>query len=170
MSNIAIPTPFAAHGLLFVCSGYVMDKKRPIFAVKPGAANDITPPEGKDHSEFIAWSQPQAGPYNPTPVVYGEYLYVLFDGGFLACHDAKTGKLHYNRERIPGQYTASPWAADGKIFCLNEDGDTVVVKAGAKFEQLGRNKLGEMALSTPALSGDRLLIRTLTKLWCVKKS
>jgi outer membrane protein assembly factor BamB len=169
MSKISIPTPFARHGLLYVSSGYVMDQTRPIFAVKPGASGDISLRDEADANSFIAWRQKKAGPYNPTPLVYGDYLYVLYDMGFFACYEAKTGKPVYDRQRVQGPFTASPWASDGKVFCLNEDGNTHVIAAGPEFKELRQNRLDEMALATPAVSGDRLLIRTATKLYCIRK-
>src|SRR5204863_9510039 len=73
MSSIVIPTPFSQFGLLYITSGYVADEKRPVFVVRPGASGDITLKDGKSSNEFIVWSQPQAGPYNPSPLVYGDY-------------------------------------------------------------------------------------------------
>ena len=169
MSMITIPTPFAKHGLLYVGSGYIMDKGKPMYAFRPGATGDITPKSGEDTAgAFIAWKKPIA-PYNPTPLVYGDQLYVLYDQGFISCFDAKTGKPHYEKERIEGHFTVSPWAYDGKIFCLNEDGTTYVVQAGPEFKLLGKNKLAEMCMACPAAVGDRLLIRTLTKLYCFRE-
>jgi outer membrane protein assembly factor BamB len=173
MSSIVIPTPFSKFGLLYVCSGYVGDKVRPVFAIKPGASGDISLKPGETNNAFIAWHHPAAGPYNPSPVLYGDYFYVLFDFGFLSCHDARTGRQIYEKERIrpePTSFTASPWAANGKLFALSEDGDTFVVQAGPEYRLLHRNPLDEMCMATPALAGDRLLIRTLTKLYCIRKS
>jgi len=165
MSNITIPTPFAKHGLLYVGSGYILGKNKPIFAIKPGAAGDITLKEGETSNESIAWCQKDAGPYNPSFLVYGDYLYVLYDRGFFACFDAKTGKPVYERQRLEGMFTTSPWAYDGKIFCLNEDGDTHVIEAGKEFKVLGKNRLDEMCMATPAVAGDSLVVRTLGKLY-----
>lgn len=173
MSSITIPTPFSKFGLLYVTSGYVGDKVRPIFAIKPGAAGDISLASGEANNQYIAWHQPAAGPYNPSPLVYGDYLYVLFDFGFLSCHDARTGRVVYEKQRIRETntaFTASPWAANGKIFALSEDGDTFVFQAGPEYRLLHKNALDEMCMATPALAGDRLLIRTLTKLYCLRKS
>lgn len=174
MSSIVIPTPFSNFGFLYVSSGYVGDKVRPVFAIKPGASGDITLKEGQTSNEFIAWSDRTAGPYNPSPLVYGDYFYVLFDFGFLSCHDARTGKKLYDKERIrPDRqtaFTASPWAANGKIFALSEEGDTFVFQAGPAYKLLHKNSLDEMCMATPAIVGDRLLIRTLTKLYCFKNS
>ena len=168
MSVITIPTPFTRHGLLFVGSGYVMDKNKPYYAVKPGATGDITLKDGETKNDFIAWKQ-NIGPYNPTPLVYGDYLYVLYDLGFISCFEAKTGKTVYDKQRLGGQFTVSPWAYDGKVFCLNEDGDTTVIAAGPKFEILGKNKLDEMCMACPAVVGKGLLIRTLTKLYRIEE-
>jgi outer membrane protein assembly factor BamB len=172
MSSIVIPTPFAKSDLLYVCSGYVGDKVRPVFAIRPGASGDITLKPGETNNAFIAWYQPTAGPYNPSPVLYGDYLYVLFDFGFLSCHDARTGRPVYDKQRIregATSFTASPWAAKGKIFALSEDGDTFVFQAGPDYKLLHKNSLDEMCMATPAMAGDRLLIRTLTKLYCFRQ-
>ena len=172
MSSIVIPTPSAKSSLLYVCSGYVGDKVRPVFAIKAGASGDITLKPGETNNEFIAWYQPTAGPYNPSPLLYGDYFYVLFDFGFLSCHDARTGQSVYDKQRIRMEatsFTASPWAANGKIFALSEDGDTFVFQAGPEYKLLHKNSLDEMCMATPAIVGDRLLIRTLTKLYCFKE-
>jgi outer membrane protein assembly factor BamB len=173
MSVIAIPTPFVAHGLLFVTSGYVLDPKmKPVYAVKPDARGDITLKDNETSNDGIAWSLKQAGPYHPTPLVHGDYLYILYDRGFISCYEAKTGKMIYDKERLGAgatAFTASPWAAGDRIYCLSEDGDTFVLKAGPKFEVVGRNSLDEMALATPAPLKDGVLIRTQSKLYRIGK-
>ncbi|MEJ2704524.1 MAG: PQQ-binding-like beta-propeller repeat protein [Sedimentisphaerales bacterium] len=168
MSSIVIPTPFAAHGLLYVTSGFVVDRKRPVFAIRPGAAGDISLKGGENSNKYIAWCQKQAGPYNPSPIVYGDYLYVLYDRGLLSCYDARTGREVYSRQRIASganAFTASPWANDGKLFCLSEDGDTFVIQAGPEFKVLGRNALNEMCMASPAGLRGSLIIRTISKLY-----
>jgi outer membrane protein assembly factor BamB len=173
MSIISIPTPFARHGLLYVSSGYVGDPfLRPVWAIRPGGSGDITLPDGERSGKFVAWCQSHAGPYHPTPLVYGDYLYILYDRGVLACYEAKTGKEVYSRQRLTrgaAAFTASPWANDGKVFCLSEDGETFVVEAGPRFKLLGRNKLGEMALATPALTDRGLFLRTQKHLYCLRR-
>jgi hypothetical protein len=170
-STITIATPYSAFGLLYVSSGYVNDEKKPLFAIRPGAQGDISLSDDETHNESIAWCQKQAAPYNPTTLVYGDYLYVLLDRGFLACYEAKSGTAVYEPQRLPRgrAFTASPFAYDGKVFCLNEDGITFVVQAGPEFKLLGTNALegDAMCLATPAMAGDNLLIRTEDKLFCV---
>ena len=97
MSSIVIPTPFAQAGLLYVGSGYVGDKTRPMFAIRPGASGDISLKPGETNNQFIAWYEKTAAPYNPSPLVYENLFYVLFDFGFLNCRDARTGREVYEK-------------------------------------------------------------------------
>jgi outer membrane protein assembly factor BamB len=173
MSIITIPTPFARDGLLYVTSGYVLDPfYKPLYAIRPGATGDITPAKDKEQPPGLAWVQRGVGPYNPSPVVYKGLLYMLYDRGFLACFDARTGKEVYGRQRLGGGasgFTASPWAYNGKIFCLSEDGNTFVIQAGPTFKLLGRNNLDEMSLATPALAQGSLFLRTQSTLYCLRQ-
>jgi outer membrane protein assembly factor BamB len=167
---IAIPTPFAYDGWLYVDGG----SKGPMFAVKPGASGDISLKKDSPErsNEFVAWSDPKGGTYSPTPVVYEGGLYVLNEVGILTRFDPKTGAQSYKRrlasDGAAGAFTSSPWAYNGKIFCLDEEGKTYVVKAGATFEVLQVNSQDEMALATPAIVGDRLLLRTETRLYSIR--
>lgn len=181
MTMPCIPTPFTHGGLLYVTSGYVMSAKlRPIYVIRPGARGDISPPattaDGKpvdyvkDPNPSLAWYRRLGGPYHPTPLALGDYLYVLLDRGTLSCYDARTGEVVYDRERLgPGAFTASPWTYGGKIFCLSEDGDTIVVRAGKEFKVLGKNSLDEMSMATPALAAGSLFLRTQSKLYCLRQ-
>ena len=116
------------------------------------------------------WSQPQAAPYNPSPIVYGDYYYTVLDRGFFTCHDARTGEEIYPQQRIQvgAAFTASPWAYDDKIFALSEDGDTYVLRAGSEFEVIGRNALDEFTMATPAIAHESLFIRTRSKLYRIR--
>jgi outer membrane protein assembly factor BamB len=173
MSKITIATPYACDGLLYISSGYVLDKQRPVYAIRPGASGDISLKEGQTANEWIAWSHPKSAPYNPTTLVYDARLYVLYDGGRLACFDARDGTVTFERERLPkgAGFTASPWAYGGNIFCLNEDGVTFVVKAGDQFKLMHTNPLADddMGMATPAIAGDRLLIRTSARVYCIRE-
>jgi outer membrane protein assembly factor BamB len=174
MSSITIATPYADQGLLYVSSGYVNDNQRPLYAIRPGASGDISLQSGQTANEFIAWCQPKGAPYNPTTLVYDGRLYVLYDRGLMSCYRALTGESMYERKRLPeGQhFTASPWASGGKVFCLNEDGVTFVVNAGDQFVLSHTNALAEddMCMATPAICGDRLLIRTSLRIYCIRPS
>jgi outer membrane protein assembly factor BamB len=173
MSSITISTPYADQGLLYVTSGFIVDRSRPVYAIRPGGSGDISLAPGQTNNASIAWCQPVAAPYNPTTLVYEERLYVLYDLGLLSAYNARTGAALYERQKLPAgmHFTASPWGGKGQVFCLNEDGVTFVVKAGNQFELLHTNKLAEddMCLATPALAGDRLLIRSAARVYCIGK-
>ena len=172
MSSITIATPYEHKGLLYLSSGYVQDPSKPIYAIRPGATGDISLTEDQTSNEWIAWCQRKAGPYNPTTLIYDDRLFVLYDRGLLACFNAGSGDAFYEPQRLPNgrAFTSSPWAYGGKVFCLNEDGETFVIKAGDKFELLHTNPLAEddMCMATPAIAGDRLLIRTSARLYCIR--
>ncbi|MEE2714834.1 MAG: PQQ-binding-like beta-propeller repeat protein [Verrucomicrobiota bacterium] len=171
LSSITVPSPFAAGDLLYLCSGYVGDKRKPLFAIKPGAKGDITLGPDETHNKFIAWCQKKAAPYMPTPLLYRGRVYVLLDRGLLSCYEAKTGRVIYDRERLgkSAKFTASPLAYNGRIFCFGERGETVVVDAGDAFRMTGRNELDDLIMSTPAIAGDSLIVRTLNHLYCIRK-
>jgi outer membrane protein assembly factor BamB len=168
-AEIVAPTPIAAHGLAYVTSGY--SPIQPIYAIRLGAASgDITLAEGKEASETIAWSKKRGGPYMPTPIVYGDHLYTCANNGILTAYDAKTGAQVY-RERIGGTksvaFTASPVAADGKLYFASEDGEIYVVKAGPKFELLATNPMGEVLMATPAIVDGMILVRARHHLFAI---
>jgi outer membrane protein assembly factor BamB len=168
MSTIQIPTPLAAHGLLYISSGYPGDPLRPVYAIRPGASGDISLKSGETSNASIAWSQPTMGAYNPSGLVHGDYYYTLIDRGILTCHDAKTGKEIYPRQRITADaasFTASPWAYNDRIFAMSEEGDTYVLLAGPEFKVLGKNSLNEMTLASPAVVNGSLIVRTASKLY-----
>jgi outer membrane protein assembly factor BamB len=171
MSTIAIPTPFAAHDLLYISSGYVGDTHRPAYAIRPGAGGDITVGEPAS-DKFVVWYQPQGGSYNPSALVYGDYYYTLYDRGFLTAQDARTGKEVYGKQRIDPEaaaFTASPWAYNGKVFALSEDGVTYVIRAGASYALLGKNSLDEFTMASPAIVGDSLIMRTASAVYRIAK-
>ena len=172
MSSIAIPSPVSGEGLLFVSSGFVADRLRPLYAIRPGATGDITLDPDHTRNEFIAWSDPVGGPYNPSPLYYDGRVYVLLDRGLVSCYNARTGQVLYDRERLPQgfAFTSSPWAAGGHVYFLNEDGVCYVVRAGDTFELLHTNRLtdDDMCMATPALAGDRLLIRTAARIYGIR--
>jgi outer membrane protein assembly factor BamB len=167
-SEIAIPTPVAGPGFAIVTNGY--RGVQPIFAIKPGGAGDISLKNNQTKSDVIAWSTNRGGPYIPTPVVYGELLYVLQNNGVLAAYKVASGERVY-QERLGGtggSFSASPVAADGKIYCSSEDGDVFVVKAGPAYELLAKNAIGEVLMATPAVSDGLLIFRGLRNVYAIK--
>jgi outer membrane protein assembly factor BamB len=168
MSGVTVPTSFAADGLLYIASGCAHSAQKPVYAIRPGATGDISLKSGATTNTHIAWSQRRAAPYVTSPLVYDGVFYVLLDSGFLAAYDARTGEEIYGKQRFTtgrAAFTASPWAYDGKIFCLTETGETYVVEAGPEFRVLHVNRLDEATLATPAVARDSVILRTLTKLY-----
>lgn len=172
MSSITIATPYEYKGLLYVSSGYVLDSLKPLYAIRPGAAGDISLQDGATSNDFIAWSQPKAAPYNPSSLIYNDRLYVLYDRGLVSCYNPSDGREIFAPKRIPDgrAFTSSPWAYGDKVFCLNEDGVTFVLKASDQYELLHTNSLAadDMCMATPAMVGDRLLIRTSERVYCIQ--
>ncbi len=166
-----IQSPFAWGGWLFVAAGATGGQYRPLVAIRPGGSGDITPPEGASTSEHVVWYDRIAGgTYLPTPVIYDGALYVLYSRGIFARHDVETGARVYRSRIAPGAaaFTASPWAYGGVVFALGEEGDTYVIEAGRDYRLLGVNRLEDWALATPAIVGDRLLIRTRSRLFSIR--
>ncbi|MEC7774636.1 MAG: PQQ-binding-like beta-propeller repeat protein [Planctomycetota bacterium] len=158
-SKITAPTPVFSDGLIIVSSG--RHPERPIFAVRAGSRGDLTLAKGETSNAGVAWSMVRRGPYMPTPVIYKGLLYVLHNNGLLDCYELVSGKeLYRQRIRHGGSgFSASPVAADGKLYLPSEDGDIFVIRAGREFKQLARNSMGEFLMATPALSGGALYVR-----------
>jgi len=167
-SEITVPTPFFGAGLIFIASGYRPIK--PIFAIRPGGSGDISLEKGQTSNGSVAWSTSKGGPYMPTPIVYRDHLYVCGNDGVVTCFEARSGKPVY-KERLGGKggYTASPVAADGRLYFTSEEGGTNVVRAGPVFSLLATNPAGEVCMATPAISDGTLFIRTEKHLAAVGK-
>jgi outer membrane protein assembly factor BamB len=162
-----VPTPFAYEGLLILNGG----RSRSLFAIRPGATGDITLKEGQTSNEYIVWSQPRGGTYLPSSVAYEGAIYALTETGILTRFDAKTGAQSY-KTRIAANatnFTTTPWAYNGKLFCLSEEGQTFVVKTGEQFQLLHVNELDDFVQASPALVGERLLIRTERRLYSIRR-
>ena len=156
-SHRIVASPVIAGDLIIAPS-----RERPLLALKAGGRGDVT-------KSALLWSF-NSGPDVPTPVTDGVYVYVINDRGIMACLDAKTGHEYYTRQRLrPGTYSASPVLADGRIYATNEDGLTSVVAAGPEFKVIAENELDDYTLSSPAISGGRIFIRTTKFLWAIGK-
>ena len=166
-SKITAPTPIFAEDLIVVASGRAPE--RPIFVVKPGSRGDLTLARDQTNSNAIAWSRSGRGSYMPTPLAYRGLLYVLANNGVFDAYDLKSGKEIY-RQRLPlvgSGFSASPVAADGKIYLSNEDGDMLVVRAGPTFEHISTNSIGELLMATPALSDGVMYVRGTSSLFAI---
>ncbi len=141
---------------------------QPIYAIKIGSSGDLTLKDGKESSDAIAWSKQRGGVYLPSPIVYGDYLYLVGNSGVITAYEAKTGNRAYQQRLGPGgSFVASPVAAAGNLYIANEDGDVLVVKAGAQYELLAKNTIGEPILATPAWAGDMLIVRGAKHLFAI---
>ena len=169
-SKITAPTPVfdtSGAGLMVVASGRRPEK--PVFVIRPGPRGDITLPEDETSSEFVVWSRTLRGPYMPTPLIYRGYLYVLNNNGVFDGYELATGREVY-RERITHSgsgFSASPVAADGRIYLPSEDGEIFVVRAGPEFALLGSNTIPELLMATPAISGGILYVRAKDHLYAI---
>ncbi len=167
--DIPVPTPVIGFDNVYITSSH--GRMRPIYAIKLDAAGDITPAGEKDFNEHISWFYERKGAYMPTPIIYGDYFYVCRINGILLCYDAKTGEEKYKQRvgSMQGAFTASPVAADGKLYLADEYGDVHIVEAGPEYKLLASNKLYESCLASPAISGNMLFVRTIGHLFAIGK-
>jgi outer membrane protein assembly factor BamB len=162
-------TPVASESMLYVAAGS-RPGRSPLWAIKAGASGDLSQKSGETSNTSIAWSSTKACPPMASPLLYQDHLYILMqNAGILMCLDAGTGKEVY-KERLQGakSFTSSPWAQDGKLYCLDEDGQTFVVEAGPTFKLVGKNEIKDMFWATPALSRDALYLRGADRLYCIR--
>ena len=165
-SEIAIGTPVVYRDMAIVTAGY--PPVRPVYAVRAGARGDISLAPGRSSSDAIAWSHDRDGTYISSPIVYRGQLYTLNNNGILTAYNADTGERLY-RARVGGggAFSASPIAADGKLYLASEDGDVFVVQAGPEYAELAHHTMGEVIMASPAISDGLLFIRTLGHVWAI---
>jgi outer membrane protein assembly factor BamB len=151
-----VPTPVFGHGMLFAASG----PNGTHIAIKPGGTGDVT-------DSHVVWRNDRSTPFVPSAIMLGDRYYVADDKGIASCIDALTGKLLW-RKRMGGKFTASPIAADGKLFFTDETGGTIVLDARqAEYQELAHNQIGEDVYASPAISQGRLFVRTTKHLFCI---
>ena len=163
--DVPVPTPVVAHDMIYITNAH--GRLAPIYAIDAMAKGTVTSEEGDPQ---MKWRHLKRGNYMQTPLVYGDYLYCCSDAGILACYEAKTGKEVYRKRLGDGTtgFSASGVAGDGKIYFTSEEGFIHVIKAGAEFEVLAVNEMGETCMSTPAISEGTLFLRTRSQLIAVK--
>jgi outer membrane protein assembly factor BamB len=157
------PTPVVGHGLLFCCSG----RAGPTLAIRPFGTGDIT-------KANVTWKTIKGSPFIPSPLLYGDYLYMVDDTlSVVTCYEAKSGPPYKWRERLGPEvkhgFSASPIGVNGKVFFTNDEGDTFVLKAGPEFNLLHVNKTKAKTLASPALVDGCWYIRTEQHLYCIGK-
>jgi outer membrane protein assembly factor BamB len=166
--DIPVPTPIVGNGLVYLSSAH--GPNRPLRALRPGGSGDLSLSDDEQTSDHILWTQPKDGIYLQTPLVYGSHLYACRNNGVLSCYDALTGERLY-RERLGGGggFTASPVAADGRLYFASEEGEVYVVRAGETYELLAKNEMGDVCLATPAISCGTLVVRTKGHVYGIKQ-
>jgi outer membrane protein assembly factor BamB len=158
----AIPSPVFGHGMVYVTAGY---PKKIVNAIKLGGSADIT------GTSQIAWTYDRGTAYVPSPILYGDYLYLTTDKGLITCLDAKTGEVKYQggRPPAPSTFTASLVAYDDMLLQVSDDGDAVLIAAGPEHRVVRVNSLGEPVYSTPAIAAGRIFIRGEKNLYAIGK-
>jgi len=163
LTRNVIPTVVYGHGLVFAASGF---RGSAMHAIRLGGSGDLN-----NKPDASAWDLDRGTPYVPSPLLYGDELYLLQDKGTLSCHDAKTGRPHYASERLPGiehaRFHASPVGAGGKVYLLSEKGTCLVLKHSTKLEVLAINKIDERFNASPAVARDNLFLRGDEHLYCI---
>jgi outer membrane protein assembly factor BamB len=157
-NRFPIPMPLFDNGLIFTSRGY---RSSPFMALKPGGRGNVA-------GTHVVWRAPSGAPYVSSLVHYQGLIYMVGDAGVLTVIDATNGERTH-QERIGGVYSASPVAADGRVYLLSEDGETIVVTAGRTPKILARNRLTARQLASPAVSGGRLFIRSDSTLFAIGK-
>jgi outer membrane protein assembly factor BamB len=160
VEDIAIPTPVVGPGLVIVSGG---GDFKCVVAVRTGGSGDVT------GTPNVLWKFKKSVAYVASPILYGDFFYLMSDKGILTCMDAKTGELKYEGGRVPvpATFMSSPVAFDGKLLLTSEDGETFVIKAGPTFEVLGTNSIGEPVYASVAISDGNIFIRGAKHLYCI---
>ena len=180
--DVPVPTPLFANGLIYLTNGH---GRSPSYAIRPSATGDLTPKVGDEDDDDandddtdekdeplnkgLAWWQPRGGAYMPTPLVKDGLLYTCNDNGRLTVLDARSGELVYRKRIGGGTYSASAVASRKHLYFVNENGEVAVIEAGREFKRVAKNSMDEIVMATPAISGDRLFIRTARKLVCLRR-
>lgn len=149
-----VPRPVYGNGLVFICTGF---QEPSLMAVRVDGRGDVT-------KKQIAWTLKRGAPLTPSPLLVGDELYVITDNGIATCLDAPTGKEHW-KARVGGNHSASPIYADGRIYFLSEEGESVVIAPGKELKVLAKNELNGETLASMAVSGGSIFVRSRTHLY-----
>lgn len=149
-----VPRPVFGHGMVFLCTGFHQPM---LMAVRVDGRGDVT----KSH---VAWTLKRGVSLTPSPLLVGDELYLVSDNGFATCVDAKTGVTHW-QVRLGGNHSASPLYADGRIYFLSEEGESVVIAPGQEFKKLATNQLDGATLASMAVADGSIFVRSQTHLY-----
>jgi outer membrane protein assembly factor BamB len=166
-----ITSPTADGDMIFVGNEKRSNGGGNLFGIKAGASGDISLKEGESSNNWVVWSIPESGIAMASPLVYEGLLYMVDrNRGQILCIEAATGKVVYPGTKITGAkaFWASPWAFDGKIYCLEEKGTTHVIQAGREFKELGKNKLNDIFWSSTAIAKGSYIFRGEKGIYCVR--
>jgi outer membrane protein assembly factor BamB len=144
-----VPRPIFGKGLVYIATGF---QQPSIIAVRPDGSGDVT----RTH---VAWRLQRGAPHTPSPLLVGDELYIVTDGGIASCLDAASGKMHW-QQRLGGSYSASPVFADGRIYFLAEQGTATVIAPGTTFRRIAANTLDGALLASMAVTDGSLFIRS----------
>jgi outer membrane protein assembly factor BamB len=157
--DIQIPTPIVGNDLIYFNSAH--GQSSPIIAVKTNAAGNITLNDKETSNEYIKWSLPRGGSYMHTMLLYRNHLYNVNWNGTIICLDPLTGKEIYNAKMgNTKSFIASPVAADGKIYIVDEEGTVYILQDGNSFKLLAEIPLNDICLTAPALTDGMIIFRT----------
>jgi outer membrane protein assembly factor BamB len=157
-SHSASSRPVAGHGLVFVPMGF---DQAQLLAIRPDGQGDVA-------ASHVAWRFGKGAPSKPSILLVGDVIYMVNDGGIVGAVEAKTGEMVW-RGRVDGTYSASPLFADGRIYVFNEDGKTTVLEAGRELKVLAENFLEDGFMSSPAVDGRALYLRTRTHVYRIEE-
>ena len=162
LESNAVPSPVVSDDLVVLTSG---SPSKIALAIRAGGSGDVT------GTSQLVWSYNKGTAYVPSPILYGDYIYLMTDRGLLTCLDAKSGKMEYEGARVPKPTTfmASPVAYEGKILLTSEEGETFILKAGPKHEVLRSNSVGEPVYASPAIANGNIFIRGERHLFAIGK-
>jgi outer membrane protein assembly factor BamB len=160
LESNAVNTPVVSNDLVVITSGY---PTKVALALRAGGTGDVT------GTSQLVWTHNKGTAYVPSPILYGEYLYLMTGNGSISCLDARTGKVEYEGARVPKStmFMASPVAFEGKLLLTSEEGDTYVIKAGPKHEVLRTNSVGEPVYASPAVADGKVFIRGENNLFAI---
>jgi outer membrane protein assembly factor BamB len=149
--------PIVGHGMIFVSMGHPRSE---LWAIKPGGKGDVT-------ESHVAWKVKRNVPTRSSPVLGGDLIYIIDDGGIASCLDAKTGEQVWN-ERVGGKYSAAPIIAGDRVYFFSEDGKAYVLQAGREYKVLATNELGDGFMATPAVVNNSFILRSRSQLYRVE--